>query len=629
MRATASDVDHITEGLKYEVIASVLPDAGWSISIAKARLRFGFLRKLIGQERHPLNEGMLAAIYITSLLKHPLRFDRDEFDRKFGSGSVFIRTIKRAYVDFLDEYSLLLTSSEVEDYYATTDSTEGGQKVFAEFKNGDWSDIYRINEIYVRSLQRFSRRYDADFPTELKANLARDLSRRMLKTREVTDDESSAKALAIQKQIFYVMHQSSLFERAHKPMELVMMAAVPEFDARSAYEPNQTAVETISASQQPSENYTLGFTATFSIGGDVIDRIEPFSSAETAGLRVGDVITHLDGQAMVDFPDDAYEQIYSGAVGTTVKITVRRGSRIFEVSLLRNGIDEVPVVHDQRPWGLVATVHLPNLAFGSADRFINILDDLGRSRIAGLILDLRGNRGGSRDEAAGVIAALTGESSFAAQVAVEPNGAARARSIVVSARHAKIRYEGNLVVLIDEISASGAELIALVLQQQNRALVIGYSRSRGKGTYQQRYPLSAFIFRDQVTGDYERVSQKVVPYFRITEGLFVGPNGQSPEKVGVRPDILLSADKNINSLATVNRPPLPPFSANLNQKAWISNELMQRLIAVAQDSLHALNFSTPEHIHDSAVEVLRLANERLSRASVSGCGPILNGTLPN
>lgn len=569
---------------------------------------------------------MLAAIYIRSLLKHPLRFDRDEFDLKFGSGFAFMGTIKRAYVSFLDEYSIFLTSAEVEDYYATTDSADSGRSVFADFKNGDWSDIYRINAVYARALQRFSRRYDADFPAELKERFTRDISRRMLKTRKITADEASAKALAIQKQIFYVMHQSALLSQAHEPMELVTMAAIPHLDAKSAYEPNQMALEDISASREPNENSTLGITATFSTDGDLIDRIEPFSSAETAGLRVGDVITHLDGQAVRDLPDGMYQQIFLGVVGSTVQATIRRGPRTFDVSLVRKGIDEIPVVLDQRSWGLVATIHLPNLSFGTADRFIKVLVELGRSRIDGLILDLRGNRGGSRDEAAGVIAALTGESNFAAQVAVGPKGQAQARSIAVSPRHAQIRYDNNLVVLIDEFSASGAELIALVLQQHNRAILVGSSRSRGKGTYQQRYPLSAFIFRDQATGAYERVSQKSVPYLKVTEGLFVGPDGQSPEKVGVRPDILLVAGKDIMSLPSVERHLLPSFNAKLNRKAWTSNEEKQHLISVAQASLTALDFATAEYIRDAAAEVLRLANGKPLQDAASGCGPLFMKT---
>ncbi|WP_343631582.1 S41 family peptidase [Fluviicola sp.] len=164
---------------------------------------------------------------------------------------------------------------------------------------------------------------------------------------------------------------------------------------------------------------------------------------------------------------------------------------------------------------------------GCANDMAKCILKLKKDGIEGLILDLRGNGGGSLYEAValsgifidyGPILATT-DNTGAVQVLKDIN-----RGFI---------YDGPLMVLIDAGSASASEIVAAVLQDYKKALVVGVP-SFGKATSQIVYPL------DPLVGDFSRLQENPdYGYANITGGFLYRVTGKSNQGVGVMPDIEL------------------------------------------------------------------------------------------
>jgi carboxyl-terminal processing protease len=175
-----------------------------------------------------------------------------------------------------------------------------------------------------------------------------------------------------------------------------------------------------------------------------------------------------------------------------------------------------------------------------------LLDKLKQEKVAGVILDLRFNGGGSLDEAI----KLTG-------LFVRTNPVVLIRDEQGRRQEAddpdpSVRYEGPLVVLTSRHSASASEILAGALQDYGRALIVGDSSTHGKGTVQQVNQLRSLIRMDRsLTNDPGALKLTIKKFFR--------PSGASTQLKGVIPDIVLPSvaneSKDIGERALDN--PLP------------------------------------------------------------------------
>jgi carboxyl-terminal processing protease len=175
-----------------------------------------------------------------------------------------------------------------------------------------------------------------------------------------------------------------------------------------------------------------------------------------------------------------------------------------------------------------------------------LLDKLKQEKVAGVILDLRLNGGGSLDEAI----KLTG-------LFVRTNPVVLIRDEQGRRQEAddpdpSVRYEGPLVVLTSRHSASASEILAGALQDYGRALIVGDSSTHGKGTVQQVNQLRSLIRMDRsLTNDPGALKLTIKKFFR--------PSGASTQLKGVIPDIVLPSvaneSKDIGESALDN--PLP------------------------------------------------------------------------
>ena len=151
-----------------------------------------------------------------------------------------------------------------------------------------------------------------------------------------------------------------------------------------------------------------------------------------------------------------------------------------------------------------------------------LIEKLQVQHVDGIILDLRRNGGGLLDEAV----ALAG--LFIKQGPIVQVKDYRGRIQILEDEDPKVAYSGPLLVLTSHISASASEIFAAAMQDYGRALVVGDSKTFGKGTVQTMLPMANWAFGDSKAGALKLTTQK---FYRIAGG--------STQHRGVIPDIVL------------------------------------------------------------------------------------------
>ena len=243
------------------------------------------------------------------------------------------------------------------------------------------------------------------------------------------------------------------------------------------------------------------------------------SPAEQAGVKAGDYITHLDGKLIYGLDlDDAVGRM-RGPAGSKIRLTIFRSGRDqpFDVTVTRGVISLEPVSAKLSDNVGVITVNEFSADVGN---YVNqSIADLRRQsggKLAGLVLDLRQNPGGSLDEAVALSDLFLSKGDIVSQrgrVAAE-NEYYRAETMFKGDVAAGL----PVIVLIDAGSASASEIVAGALQDQHRALIMG-ERSFGKGSVQ------SMIRLDKTHA------------VKLTTARYYTPAGRSVQEGGIEPDI--------------------------------------------------------------------------------------------
>lgn len=200
----------------------------------------------------------------------------------------------------------------------------------------------------------------------------------------------------------------------------------------------------------------------------VIAEVFDDSPAARAGLQPGDVIEAVDSQPTRDLETEALVQRIRGAVGTPVRLTIRRertGER-FEVTLLRAPI-RPPVLRSQvlpGPIGYIRIYSFPQTLPADLDTTLQAFD---RQRVRALILDLRDNSGGDLQAVTASLSRFVRAGPLFHQVARtgERTTYQATQSYWLGAR--------PLVVLVNQGTGSGGEIFAAAIQEHGTGRVVG------------------------------------------------------------------------------------------------------------------------------------------------------------
>ena len=256
--------------------------------------------------------------------------------------------------------------------------------------------------------------------------------------------------------------------------------------------------------------------------GDIIIKVGQANeeAIDIAGMRLDDVIKKIKGPK-----------------GTLVKLTVKK---------VDGSVKVVPIVRDEveteetfakstiveKDGKLFGVIYLPKFyqTFenrSNRDAFKDVAIEIERLKamnVQGIVLDLRDNGGGSLE----TVVKMTG--LFIDKGPVVQVKQAGGKAQILPDSDPKVQWDGPLVVMINNYSASASEIFAAAIQDYNRGIIIGSKQSYGKGTVQNVFELNEFVRGNQY-GELGALKTTTQKFYRV--------NGGSTQLEGVKSDIVM------------------------------------------------------------------------------------------
>lgn len=285
---------------------------------------------------------------------------------------------------------------------------------------------------------------------------------------------------------------------------------------------------------------------------------EPYEGmpAAVAGLRKGDIIVAIDDSVMTGKKTDYVSSRLRGDAGTSFILKVKRPStgKIMDFKMTRKSIKlpDIPY-YGLRP-DSIGYINLNGFTEGSAREMRRAFVDLKKRGAAGLVLDLRGNGGGSLQEAIDIINMWVPKGL----TLVETKGKLAQANRAYRTRLEPVDTLMPIVVLVDGETASAAEITAGSIQDLDRGVVMG-ARTYGKGLVQVSVDLpynanlklttskyyipsgrciQAINYKHSGGGYTERIPDSLTHVFRTRAGREVRDGGGIKPDVEVKPDTL-------------------------------------------------------------------------------------------
>lgn len=263
---------------------------------------------------------------------------------------------------------------------------------------------------------------------------------------------------------------------------------------------------------------------------DFITVVSPLKNtpADRAGMQPEDLILAIDGVPTLNLGVDEAVELIRGEIGTPVTLTVSRDGEEepFDVEIIREIIN-IPTLETEIINEDVFVISLYNFSQNSASEFRGALREFVESKKHKLILDLRGNPGGFLDSAVDI------SSWFlpAGKVIVrEDFGETDKPEKVFRSKGYNIFNENlEMVVLVNQGSASASEIVAGALQEHGVATVVG-SQTFGKGSVQ------------------ELIQTTPKTSLKVTIARWLTPNGNSISDGGLTPNVIVDKENSVEEI---------------------------------------------------------------------------------
>ncbi len=260
-------------------------------------------------------------------------------------------------------------------------------------------------------------------------------------------------------------------------------------------------------------------------------------------LEAGDVILKVkqenekEAVSIVGMRIDDAVKLIKGPKGTTVTLTLKKvDGTIEELEIVRD------IVETEETYAKATLVEKNEIPFGvinlpgfyadfkdynkrnAASDVKKEIERLKKQGIQGLVLDLRNNGGGSLKTVVDLAGLFIKKGPV---VQVRATGKPKQ---ILSDEDESVVWDGPLVIMVNELSASASEILAAAMQDYKRAIIIGSKQTFGKGTVQQYLDLNRFI-RGNESGDLGAFKYTTQKYYRI--------NGGSTQLEGVKSDVVV------------------------------------------------------------------------------------------
>jgi carboxyl-terminal processing protease len=264
--------------------------------------------------------------------------------------------------------------------------------------------------------------------------------------------------------------------------------------------------------------YGIGAVCQKSDEGGVLV-VEPYEDAPAykAGVRKGDRIVTVDGTDVTDMDLSAAVALIKGDKGTQVKLTVIRDGQTLEFSITRDEVS-VPTVEYSMEEDSIGYIAISQFDDVTTDQFVKAVTDLQSQGMKGLVIDIRSNPGGVLSVVVNILDQIVPKGLIVYTEDVDGN---------------RKEYNGTsnnelsipMAVLVDGNSASASEIFAGVMQDYEKAAIIG-TQTFGKGIVQTIQPLT----------DGSAIKYTIAKYYTA--------KGQDIHGHGVTPDIVVENDEN-------------------------------------------------------------------------------------
>ncbi len=260
-------------------------------------------------------------------------------------------------------------------------------------------------------------------------------------------------------------------------------------------------------------------------------------------IEVGDIILKVkqadeeDAVSIVGMRIDDAVKLIKGPKGTKVTLTIKRVDGAIEDEIITRDVVELEetwakstvIEREDKTFGLI---NLPAFYFdmdnykerNAATDIKKEIQRLKKEGMQGLVLDLRDNGGGSL-RAAVDIGGLFIKNGPMVQVA-----SGGKNKEVLKDKNNEVVWDGPLVILVNELSASASEILAAAMQDYKRAIIIGSKQTYGKGTVQNLIDLNQWLRKNDL-GDMGALKLTTQKFYRV--------NGGSTQLEGVKSDVVM------------------------------------------------------------------------------------------
>lgn len=300
----------------------------------------------------------------------------------------------------------------------------------------------------------------------------------------------------------------------------------------------------------------IGISTLYTKQGIVISEVYKGFPADKAGLKAGDIITHVNGQKLLDFEKSQYSQMVKGTPNKKISLTFNRNgvSKKSDLKLDKIIVNPVPfydMINADTGY-IILTKFTSQKATQQVSKAFKELKNKGMKK---LVFDLRSNPGGSLYDAVNITNLFIPKGLKV----VDTRGKIKKNTRTYTTNNDPLDAEIPIIVLINDRSASASEIVSGALQDYDRAVVMG-ERSFGKGLVQRYFNLnygtqmkitiskyytpSGRCIQELDYGNRDLKTGKVPKFSDGTVNLFTTKNGRKVyDGGGVTPDVKMNFSK--------------------------------------------------------------------------------------
>ncbi len=246
---------------------------------------------------------------------------------------------------------------------------------------------------------------------------------------------------------------------------------------------------------------------------EIVDFVEENSLAEKSGFRIGDKISKVDGISVVGSSITEVRNLIVGDLGTTVILTVLRDGKEIEITGTRTAVNNTTVSGGVLE-GKIGYIKIASFSSKTSAEFVEISEKLKSEGVKKVILDLRNNPGGLLSSAIEIAETIVPRGKI-----VDVKYRDETMDYTYYSALDSVPFE--MVVLVNENTASSAEILASAVQDSGAGILMG-EQTYGKAVIQSIYSLMNGMV------------------FKLTIGQYITRNGHEIDHVGLEPDINVS-----------------------------------------------------------------------------------------